>query len=128
MNAKTIVTAARAAYRAFTAALNTSPSTETAPEPLPVRLTTAETIAAIETYETNRVAENAAYNAKRKVEKTVKSLTPGVYGTWAVRFTPGRKTTDMDAVRAFYAANGAEVPTKECAPSVKITRVEQIAA
>jgi hypothetical protein len=123
-------TATRTACRAFAAALRTETAAapEVESEPLPVQPTTEEIAAAIETFETNRAAENAAHRAKETAAKIVAHLAPGIYGDWEIRFTPGHKINDSAAVKEFFAAHNAEVPSKTSAPSVKVTAREHAAA
>lgn len=109
------------------------PTLERVPAPL-----TAEDIAdelpevadieeAARIYEQARQDANAAARAKRKAEKVLRRTPDGVYGSVTVeRFESSRRTVDLDAVRALFAAHGlGDVPMRPCSPSLVITLTEQ---
>ena len=64
--------------------------------------------------------EALARALKAKARPVLEEAGPGVYGRYEVRFTPGRKVLDTAAVRADYAARGAEPPMKQGAPAIKV--------
>lgn len=89
----------------------------------------ADIEAAARQYEAAKQATNAAARTKRKAEKVLKRTPDGVYGSVVVeRFESSRRTVDLDAVRALFAAHGlGDVPMKTCAPSLIVTFTEQAA-
>jgi len=82
--------------------------------------------------EYERAADQArrADRGKRAAKKILDKLPAGLYGTWRVFRTPSsRQTPDLAAITATYKSLGlGPVPMKPCAPSLKVERVEALAA
>ncbi|MET7780798.1 hypothetical protein ABZU94_07125 [Streptomyces mirabilis] len=82
--------------------------------------------------EFERAADQArrADRTKRAARKVLDKLPAGIYGGWKVFRTPSsRQTPDLAAITATYKQLGlGAVPMKACAPSLKVERVEVLAA
>ncbi|WP_019072417.1 hypothetical protein [Streptomyces hokutonensis] len=81
--------------------------------------------------EYERAADQArrADRGKRAAKKILDKLPAGIYGGWKVFRTPSsRQTPDLaEITRIFKANNLGPVPMKDCAPSLKVERVEVLA-
>ncbi|MFE4697180.1 hypothetical protein ACFRIC_08820 [Streptomyces sp. NPDC056738] len=108
-----------------------APAVAEAPDP--AGLYEADEIPAVEAIETaareyERAADQArrADRGKRAAKKILDRLPAGIYGTWRVFRTPSsRQTPDLAAITAIFKANNlGPVPMKDCAPSLKVERIE----
>ncbi|WP_406462285.1 hypothetical protein OH768_44065 [Streptomyces sp. NBC_01622] len=104
--------------------------------PDPADVLDADELPPVEQIETaareyERAADQArrADRGKRAAKKILDKLPAGLYGTWRVFRTPSsRQTPDLAAITATYKKLGlGPVPMKECAPSLKVERVEVLA-
>ncbi len=90
----------------------------------------ADIEAAARTY--NDAADQArrADRGKRAARKVLDRLPIGTYGGWTVdRVDSSRQTTDLDAIRKLFKQHGlGAVPMKSSAPSLKVSRVDAMAA
>ena len=80
----------------------------------------AEIVEAAKSYESARLAKNAAERALNKAKRILGRTPDGIYGRLTVeRRVSTRKVVDLDEVRRIFAENGlGEVPMKACAPSL----------
>ena len=110
-----------------------APAVEQAPAPDPAGLFTEDEMPPVVEIERaalsfDLAADNArrADRAKRAAKKTLDRLPAGRYGNWLVeRVTSNRQTADLDQIRAIFKANGlGQVPMKNNAPSLRVTRAE----
>ncbi|MGW4974712.1 hypothetical protein [Streptomyces mirabilis] len=117
------------------ASLVEAPAVETVPDPVDVLA--ADELPAVETieaaaHEYERAADQArrADRGKRAAKKVLDKLPAGIYGGWKVFRTPSsRQTPDLAAITATYKQLGlGPVPMKPCAPSLKVERIEVLAA
>ncbi|MFD7982146.1 hypothetical protein ACFV4M_02035 [Kitasatospora indigofera] len=80
----------------------------------------------------NDAADQArrADRGKRAARKILDRLPVGTYGGWTVDRTPSsRQTADLDAIRKIFKQHGlGPVPMKSSAPSLKVARVDAMAA
>ncbi|OKI14212.1 hypothetical protein A6A07_13765 [Streptomyces sp. CB03911] len=80
----------------------------------------------------NDAADQArrADRGKRAARKILDRLPIGTYGAWTVDRTPSsRQTADLDAIRKIFKQHGlGPVPMKSSAPSLKVARVDAMAA
>jgi hypothetical protein len=113
-------------------------STTPAPADLPtVGLYEADEMPAVADIEAaartfNDAADQArrADRGKRAARKILDRLPVGTYGNWAVdRVDSSRQTADLDAIRKLFKQHGlGPVPMKQSAPSLKVSRVDAMAA
>jgi hypothetical protein len=112
-----------------------APAVETVPDPADVLA--ADELPPVEAIETaareyERAADQArrADRGKRAAKKILDKLPAGIYGGWKVFRTPSsRQTPDLAEITRIFKANGlGPVPMKPCAPSLKVERVEVLAA
>lgn len=114
---------------AFTpAVLVVEPTSQTAATDKPVscKLPAVETIeAAALAYEQAAEAGRRADRDKRRARKILDLLPAGRFGSWNLERTPSsRETPDLDAIRATYTLMDlGEIPMKQCAPSLKVSRI-----
>ncbi|MFE5139244.1 hypothetical protein ACFRDV_16475 [Streptomyces fagopyri] len=127
----TVADAVRSVLAPATLTEDQAPAVETVPDPADV-LTTDE-LPPVETIETaareyERAADQArrADRGKRAAKKVLDKLPAGIYGGWKVFRTPSsRQTPDLAEITRIFKANGlGPVPMKDCAPSLKVERVE----
>lgn len=86
--------------------------------------TVDEIVNAAEKHEGGREEYNEGARIKRAARKILDRVPSGVYGTWAVSWVQSsRREWDRDAIAAFYAKHGEEIPTKAASPQIKLTRV-----
>lgn len=113
------------------------PAAPATPAPEPTDLYTADDMPSVEAIEAaaadyNTAAELArrADRGKRAARKILDRLPAGPYGAWQVERVPNaREVADLEAIRAIFKANGlGPVPMKDCAASLKVTRVEAVPA
>ncbi|WP_406128028.1 hypothetical protein [Streptomyces sp. NBC_00989] len=89
--------------------------------------TTEEVVAAIEEHEKAREQYNAGGRGKRTARKILDRTRTGEYGIWSVTWIQSsRRDWDRDAIAAVFAELGREIPTKPSAPTLKLTRAEQV--
>ncbi|MFF8506732.1 hypothetical protein ACF064_01465 [Streptomyces sp. NPDC015492] len=86
--------------------------------------TVDEIAAAAERHEEARQDYNRAASVKRAARKVLDRTPTGLYAGWAVSWVrPARRDWDREAIAAFYARHGEEVPTRPAPPQLKLTRV-----
>lgn len=86
---------------------------------------TVEEIAnAAERHETGRETYNEGARIKRAARRILDRVPSGVYGAWSVTWVQSsRREWDREAIAAFYAQHGEEIPTRPAPPQLKLTRV-----
>jgi len=129
-----LVETAADAVRSLAPAETPAVEETTAPDPTDVYDT--DELPAVEQIETaareyERAADQArrADRGKRAAKKVLDRLPAGIYGGWKLFRTPSsRQTPDLaEITRIFKANNLGPVPMKDCAPSLKVERVEVLA-
>ncbi|MER5467185.1 hypothetical protein [Streptomyces sp. NPDC002685] len=132
-----LVETAAETLRAFAPAEQPAEAPAVVEVPDPEDVLTADEIPAVEAIETSareyeRATDQArrADRGKRAAKKILDRLPAGIYGTWRVFRTPSsRQTPDLAEITRIFKANGlGPVPMKDCAPSLKVERVEAAAA
>ncbi|OKI14203.1 hypothetical protein [Streptomyces sp. CB03911] len=133
-SASSVTRAARSVIAPATLFASTTP----APADLPtVGLYEADEMPAVADIEAaartfNDAADQArrADRGKRAARKILDRLPVGTYGGWTVDRTPSsRQTADLDAIRKLFKQHGlGPVPMKSSAPSLKVARVDAMAA
>ena len=133
-SANSVTRAARSVIAPATLFTSTTP----APADLPtVGLYEADEMPAVEDIEAaactfNDAADQArrADRGKRAARKILDRLPVGTYGGWTVtRVDSSRQTADLDAIRKLFKQHGlGPIPMKQSAPSLKVARVDTMAA